>query len=515
MKRFTTLLLVILLTLAAAACQRGKASGEVRQAGAGEKTISSTHWTERTELFVEHPPLVATRKARFAVHFTDLESFKPVAAGVAVVELASSAGQPQTFTSAAPSRPGIFGVDVIPTAPGSYTMTIRLRGQGLDDPHEVGTVRVYADERAAAEEPEPEAVEAVKFLKEQQWSMDFATAKVAERAMRSSIEVTGDVRPRAGGEVLIGAPIAGRLLFPEFAPAVGSVVEKGQMLARIAPRSPAPLERASLRSLVDQAKAELDLARQDRDRAERLLAARAIAAKRVEEAKTAEAIAEAKLRAAQENLAQHENSRDAAGTASSDSAFAVRAPIGGVLAESKVTPGAYIEEGASLFRVVSTDVVNIRANVPESALGTLTHIAGAEITLPGSQAVIRPARLLSRAPVLDSASRTVSALYEVPNAHGTLAVGQAVTVRLLTGQGNPGPAVASGAIVDDAGRSVVFVQIAGESFVRHPLKLGAREGDFVQVLEGVKAGDRVVTRGAYLIRLAALSTQIPAHGHVH
>ena len=45
--------------------------------------------------------------------------------------------------------------------------------------------------------------------------------------------------------------------------------------------------------------------------------------------------------------------------------------------------------------------------------------------------------------------------------------------------------------------------------------MGPRAGDVVQITEGVKAGDRVVTKGAYLVRLASLSTSVPAHGHVH
>jgi membrane fusion protein, heavy metal efflux system len=47
------------------------------------------------------------------------------------------------------------------------------------------------------------------------------------------------------------------------------------------------------------------------------------------------------------------------------------------------------------------------------------------------------------------------------------------------------------------------------------VKLGVREGGFVEIVEGASAGERVVTRGAHLIRLAAMSNQAPAHGHVH
>jgi multidrug efflux pump subunit AcrA (membrane-fusion protein) len=45
--------------------------------------------------------------------------------------------------------------------------------------------------------------------------------------------------------------------------------------------------------------------------------------------------------------------------------------------------------------------------------------------------------------------------------------------------------------------------------------LGIRNRGLVQVLEGVNVGDRVVTKGAYLIRLSTMSSAVPAHGHVH
>ena len=77
------------------------------------------------------------------------------------------------------------------------------------------------------------------------------------------------------------------------------------------------------------------------------------------------------------------------------------------------------------------------------------------------------------------------------------------------------PAVPESAIVDDTGQPVVFVQQSGENFLRRPVKLGDRVGGYVQVLSGVTAGERIVTRGAHLIRLASMSNQVPAHGHVH
>jgi len=103
----------------------------------------------------------------------------------------------------------------------------------------------------------------------------------------------------------------------------------------------------------------------------------------------------------------------------------------------------------------------------------------------------------------------------VSNRDRSLAVNQAVFVRLLGPAAAPGISIPATAVVDDGGRPVVFVQLEGEAFARRPVRLGQGDSRYVQVLEGVKSGERVVSRGAYLIRLAALSSQIPAHGHVH
>ena len=66
------------------------------------KPISVTRWTDKTELFMEYPPLVAGGKARFAVHFTDLRTFKPVATGHVVVQLVSAGGGTEVFTTRCP-----------------------------------------------------------------------------------------------------------------------------------------------------------------------------------------------------------------------------------------------------------------------------------------------------------------------------------------------------------------------------------------------------------------------------
>ena len=96
-----------------------------------------------------------------------------------------------------------------------------------------------------------------------------------------------------------------------------------------------------------------------------------------------------------------------------------------------------------------------------------------------------------------------------------LAIGQAVSLRIFVSAAIEAVAVPASAIVDDAGQPVVFVQVAGERFERRAIELGNRESGLVQITGDVALGERIVVRGAPLIRLAALSPQVPAHGHTH
>lgn len=70
-------------------------------------------------------------------------------------------------------------------------------------------------------------------------------------------------------------------------------------------------------------------------------------------------------------------------------------------------------------------------------------------------------------------------------------------------------------MIEEQGLFYVYVQTAGESFQKREVKTGAGDGMNVEILSGVESGERVVTKGAYNIKLATMSGTIPAHGHEH
>lgn len=487
-----------------AAPGRGEEAGEA-------PTIAVTHWTGTSELFMEYPMLEAGRSARFAIHVTDLTTFAPVGSGEAVVTLRAPGGGAAREFRASPSRPGIFGTDVRVEQPGTYLMAVRVEGPDLEDAHDLGEVAVHAGGSLPSLQEEGE--EGITFLKEQQWTLEFGTEPVASRLLRSGLTVPAEIRPRSGREASVIAPVAGRL-DPSVAPAgPGRRVSRGDVLARVLPRSEDLRDAAAIRAALVEAEQRHDLARKERERAGRLVAARAAPERRLDEAEAALATAAARLEAEQERLARLESLGGGEAVPGSG-LFVVRAPLGGVVTASHLSPGASVEEGDALVRIADVDQVDVVGAIPESSAARIGPIAGAELILDGSRVEPLSGRVVLEGHV-DPVSRTVAARAPLDNRGLLLPLGHAVRLRLILEGSETMPAVPESSIVDDGGRPVVFVQTAGETFERRPVRLGNREGGYVHAVEGVEPGERVVSQGAYLVRLAAMSTQIPAHGHVH
>ncbi len=475
---------------------------------------SMTNWTVKSELFVEYPPLVSGQTSRFAIHLTRLDSYRAVSKARVEVRLATTTGQSSVFTATAPSRPGIFGVDVKPSVVGDVHMSIHVNGE-ITDVHDLGKIRSSATTAEAVHEHSPETEEKISFLKEQQWTLDFGTEIVRDRQLQASLRVPAEVIPRSGGEAEVTIPFDGRLITSSI-PATGTRVSQGQVLGRLLPPATSPGELTTLELARTEGSLLLQLARRDRERAERLVTNGAAPGKRLEEARSAEATAEARLKTAESRLAQYEAESMATRSPGTGARlFALRAPISGLITEVRAAPGANVRAGDVLFKITDLDTVYVSAIVPEAEIPKTKQLRGAEMEVPGSEKPRVLQRLVSLRRIVDAASRTFPVIYELDNRDHSVSINQAVYVRLLLAAANVAPSIPEAAIVDDGGRPIVFIQESGEAFLRRPVKLGLREGGYVQAVEGVRAGERVVMRGAHLIRLSSMSSQVPAHGHAH
>ena len=511
-------LALVVSVLSHAACSRST-EGQNADARAEPPTLDVTHWTDKTELYMEYPPLVAGQSARFAVHLTTLNDFHALAAGVPSIEFTPQrGGSAAVLRGAPPSRPGAFRVEgALPTA-GQYRWALLVDAPGITDRHDLGVVTVHSDERAAeaaATKGAPDDPSAIAYLKEQQWTNAFATTVVRAADLRASIKVPASIEPLSGGEAMVTAPAAGRFAAASLV-AIGTTVRAGQELGRLEPRLTGGDDRATLAAEVAQAQVGLDSARAEQTRAERLLADRAVPARRAEDARRAVAAAEARLQAAQARLAQRDETLRSGGGAASGNAFTIRAPIAGRIADVLATLGASYDEGAPLFKIVRTDRVELRAQIPAADVATARRLAEVAFQVPGqSEPIPLRSEHMHDAGVLDPKTGALPIQFEVANPGGQLLVGQSGTAILFGRTTVRLASVPKSAVLFEAGRPYVFVQTGGERFARRNVDIAVTDGDQIGLRSGVAVGDRVVTKGAYEVQLASAAKGLPAEGHVH
>jgi RND family efflux transporter MFP subunit len=455
----------------------------------------------------------------FAVHLTRLSDFSAMTAGQPRVEFRpESGGSAVTLQGKEPSRPGVFRVEGAPPPAGRYQWALIVDAPDLDDRHELGAVTVFSDHTAAVAEAAKHATEdptAISYLKEPQWTNGFGTVTVRDAEVRASIRVPATIHPLPGGEAIVAAPAAGRFTANTLL-SIGDRVRAGQILGQLEPRLAAGPDRATLEADVSEARVAVDAARAEQARAERLLTERAVPARRVEDARRATTVAETRLQAAELRLAQRDETLRTGGGAAAGNAFALRAPIAGRVAEVMATLGASYAEGAPLFRVVRTDRVELEVQVPSADVAAARATTSLALEIPGiaTPLDVKPRRVHDSG-VMDATTRALAVQMEIQNPGERLLVGQAGTAVLYTRQTQRLPVVPPDAVLMEAGRPYVFVQLGGEQFARRFIEIESRDGDLIGVRAGLKPGERVVTRGAYDVQLAAAAGGLPAEGHVH
>ena len=458
---------------------------------------SITIWADSVELFFEHPPLVVGQEGEaWAIHLTDLRTFRPVEEGSLTLRFYGPSGAEQLVIEDAPARPGVYSPAPSFAEPGMYDLTMELTGSQVSDEIYVGPMLVYATAADIPELPEAEPV-GITFLKEQQWPIEFETVAATRREIPRSIAASGRIVPVASGTALVSAPVDGliRADANRSAPAPGQWVREGQTLAVL---SPVGDDNAYAVQLAGEQRLTRELAR-----VERLHAVGAIPEKRLEETRSDLEVARAAL---------------AAMGTPADGAYelALTAPIAGVINERRLAAGQRVSAGDLLFSIVDPRTVWMRFNVAAIAASRASATSGATFSVEGSSRVYRTSRVVSVGNTIDPDRRTLPVIVEIDNADLSLKGGMLGDGRLLLGDPVSGVAVPSSAIRDEDGVFVAYVQIGGETFERRAVQVGPSDGEWTIVESGIRRGERVVTLGAYQVKLSSLNTaELSDHGHVH
>lgn len=174
-------------------------------------------------------------------------------------------------------------------------------------------------------------------------------------------------------------------------------------------------------------------------------------------------------------------------------------PAGGIVLEKKAVAGMRFGPGEALYRIADLSAVWLIADVYEKDLARVKVGQRATVAIDAFPGRSFEARVTYLYPTLNAPTRTTPVRLELKNQEGLLRPGMFAHVDLAAAGGTPRLAVPTSAVIEDGARQVVLLALGEGRFKPQPVKLGLRGQDYVEVTEGIKAGDEVVVAANFLI----------------
>ena len=311
------------------------------------------------------------------------------------------------------------------------------------------------------------------------------------------IKTSGQVLAAQGDERVVVATVAGIVSF------------KGKIIEGMSVHEGMPLVLLSSGNIsegdpVQKARVVYDVSKKEYERMQVLVESRIVSEKDFAQAKQA-----------------YENARisyEAVAKNHTDRGQAVIAPINGYVKSLLVKEGDYVTVGQPLVSITQNRRLFLRADVSEKYYASLPAITSANFCTPYNNKVYAlqdlNGRLLSYGKTSGESSYYIPVTFEFDN-RGDVVPGSFVEIYLLARPMEGVISVPHSALTEEQGSFYVYLQLDEECYRKQLVTLGTDNGQRVQVLNGLKAGDRLVVRGAYQVKLAGATNAIPAHSHEH
>jgi membrane fusion protein, heavy metal efflux system len=348
---------------------------------------------------------------------------------------------------------------------------------------------------------------------------------VAPQQIAGSIAATGKVLVPEDRVANIGPVHEGRIV--SLYAGQGSAVRKGQKLADLESADIDQAEADYLKALADYenatrtSAAEVKFAQANYDRTKMLYEKTITAGKNLQQAehdlelaKATAASSVAGARVAVANARRHllilglkDSAIDSlASKPNLASVFSLNAPISGVVVERNATVGATVGSDASVFKIIDISSVWVDANVFEKDLGRVRRGQEVRVTVPAFPGVTFSGRVILISSVVNPDTRGVQVRTEVSNADGRLKPDMFANVEIITDVRRAAISLPQSAVLDDGGKKIVFVQ-TDKGYEKHIVTIGIENGDRIEILDGLQAGDHVVVKGNYLLLQQGQSQQ--------
>ncbi|HAN17615.1 MAG TPA: efflux RND transporter periplasmic adaptor subunit [Bacteroidales bacterium] len=469
-----------------------------------EITIYLTEYSGLFEVFAEANPFVAGETSNILAHFTKLADFKPIPeSSITMSLIIGTKSIRQTITE--PLKQGIYSFDVTPEISGIGKIIFDIKNEEGNFQVIVPRITVFAQEEEAHEAAEKAVVSKTNttvFTKEQSWKIDYSTEFPLKEPFGQVIKTTALVQSTQGDEVIISAKTNGIVMFPAENILEGKNVSSGQDLFTISGNELAN-DNSSVRFA--EAKNNYEKAKTDFERSQELAKEKIVSEKDLLNAKN-----------------QYENAKatfDNLNKNFSLSGQKVSSPINGFVKQLFVQNGQYVEAGYPIASISQNKTLMLTAEVQQKHASLLSLIYSANIrTLHDNQTYSFEqlnGKVLSCGKSANGDNYLIPVNLQIEN-KGNFVSGGFVEIYLKTISNTQALTIPNSALLEEQGNYFVYVQITPELFEKKEVKIAGTDGVKTEIVKGITCSERIVTKGAILIKLAQATGTLDAHsGHVH
>lgn len=337
----------------------------------------------------------------------------------------------------------------------------------------------------------------IVFTAEQAKTIGLETVTVESGMFHEVIKTSGQILSAPGDEAVVSATANGIVKLNRNSLSEGLSIKSGE-----------PLLTITSQYLPDgdpgvRANAAYAIAEKEFQRAESLIGDKLISEKEYNEAK---------LNYENAKVSHQSYSKNKVGGGA-----VISSSLNGFIKTKLVNEGEYVQVGQPLFRITQNRKLQLRADVSERYYKSLSTITSANFRTPYDSPVYElpelEGRLISYGKSAGNEGFYIPVNFEFNNV-GNIIAGSYVEVFLLGKSRSDVISIPVSSLVESQGLFFVYVQVNADEYRKQEVKTGASDGKNIEVLSGLKTGDKVVTKGAYHIKLAAASGSIP-HGHDH
>lgn len=330
---------------------------------------------------------------------------------------------------------------------------------------------------------------------------EYITGKVQLKPFNQIIKTSGEIQADINSEVVLVAVNSGIIHFADPKLDEGSVISVKQAVIYISGEG---LVDNNIMIKYNQTKATYEKATANYERAEQLVKKSIISDKEFQQLKLEYLNAKTEF--------------DVISKTYNKGKGVIISPSKAFIKEFYVKEGRYVEAGEKLACIIKQDKLRLIAEVSQKYLNNLSDIESATFLLSNSSKVYNTnelnGRFLSYGKAVKTESFYIPVVFEI-DYHKELLPGSFVQIFLKGKKTDNQIVIPKTALVEEQGNYFVFVEESHDKFQKRHVTLGNQDGNNIVVLEGLHVNETIVVEGTYFVKLASMSSELPAHNHAH